>query len=116
MLTPFASAAGLGWGNFLEDMIMNAQVAYSSGRAYVLTYSHLAPKCSTLILWPRAADRFVFDNFTWDRDRTDYSQFKYNGNLIPAQVPLSALISGESTLLFLGVVHRFEGFRCPDRL
>ena len=25
--------AALGWGNYLEDLIMNAQIAYSSGRA-----------------------------------------------------------------------------------
>lgn len=60
--------SGLGWGNFLEDLIMNAQVAYSSGRS------------------------FVFDNFTWNRDNAEYSGFA--GKLIPSQIPLSALISG----------------------
>lgn len=35
---------------------------------------------------------FVFDNFTWNRDGSLYSDF--NGKLIPSQIPLSALISG----------------------
>ncbi|KIP04154.1 hypothetical protein PHLGIDRAFT_25752 [Phlebiopsis gigantea 11061_1 CR5-6] len=47
---------------------MNAQVAYSSGRA------------------------FVYDNYTWNRDNTEYSEF--SGKPIPSQIPLSALISG----------------------
>ncbi|GJE89688.1 O-fucosyltransferase family protein [Phanerochaete sordida] len=60
--------SGLGWGNYLEDLIMNAQVAYSSGRS------------------------FVFDNFTWNRDNSEYSG--WDSKLIPSQIPLSALISG----------------------
>jgi hypothetical protein len=37
--------------------------------------------------------RFVFDDYTWDKDTTEpYST--YNGKLIPARIPLSAIISG----------------------
>ena len=91
---------------------MNAQVAYSSGRAYVSDHSYHKAKLFVLILCSCAADRFVFDNFTWDRDRTDYSKFEFNGNLIPAQVPLSALISGELGVLSLDAVRNFDGIRC----
>lgn len=38
-------------------------------------------------------NRFVFDNFTWDRDGPEFSD--YNGKLIPARIPMSAMISGE---------------------
>ncbi|KIP11864.1 hypothetical protein PHLGIDRAFT_98965 [Phlebiopsis gigantea 11061_1 CR5-6] len=58
---------GLGWGNYMQDLIFNAQLAYSSGRA------------------------FVFDNYTWNRDGSEYTD--YNGKLIPSQIPLSALIT-----------------------
>ncbi|KII84728.1 hypothetical protein PLICRDRAFT_179075 [Plicaturopsis crispa FD-325 SS-3] len=56
-----------GWGNALQELILNAHLAHSSGRA------------------------FVFDNYTWDRDGPDYSE--YNGHLIPSRIPLSAMIS-----------------------
>ena len=36
--------------------------------------------------------RFVFDNFTWALDGPEYVE--YNGKLIPARIPLSAIISG----------------------
>lgn len=38
--------------------------------------------------------RFVFDNYTWARDGPEYAA--YNGRLIPARIPLSAIISGMS--------------------
>ncbi|EKM48643.1 uncharacterized protein PHACADRAFT_266233 [Phanerochaete carnosa HHB-10118-sp] len=57
-----------GFGNFMQDMIMNAQLVYETGRSY------------------------VFDNFTWDRDGPEYAQF--GGKTIPSRIPLSALISG----------------------
>ena len=41
--------------------------------------------------------RNVFDDFTWDRDGPEYS--KWGDNLIPSRIPLSALISGMSSLL-----------------
>ncbi|KAJ3571211.1 hypothetical protein NP233_g3911 [Leucocoprinus birnbaumii] len=58
---------GVGWGNAMQEMILNAQLAYESGRS------------------------FVFDDYTWNREET-YSE--YNGKLIPARVPLSALVAG----------------------
>ncbi|EKM56441.1 uncharacterized protein PHACADRAFT_253563 [Phanerochaete carnosa HHB-10118-sp] len=58
---------GLGWGNYMQDLVFNAQLAYRTGRA------------------------FVFDNYTWNRDGSEYTD--YNGKLIPSQIPLSALIS-----------------------
>ncbi|PSR92063.1 hypothetical protein PHLCEN_2v4779, partial [Hermanssonia centrifuga] len=57
-----------GWGNFMQDMMMNAVLVYATGRSY------------------------VFDNYTWDRDGGDYAE--YNGKKIPSRIPLSALISG----------------------
>ncbi len=41
LISPLSRYTALGWGNYLEDLIMNAQIAYSSGRAYV--YSVLFP-------------------------------------------------------------------------
>lgn len=35
---------------------------------------------------------FVFDNYTWNPDGPDYSDF--NGKLIPSRIPLSAIMSG----------------------
>jgi len=57
-----------GFGNFMQDMVMNAQLTYATGRGY------------------------VFDNFTWDRDGPDYAE--WGGKKIPSRIPLSALISG----------------------
>ncbi|KAG2147827.1 uncharacterized protein EDB93DRAFT_1145545 [Suillus bovinus] len=57
-----------GWGNAMQELVMNAALAHATKRA------------------------FVFDNFTWDRDAPDYSTF--NGKLIPTRIPLSAIISG----------------------
>jgi len=61
--------------------------------------------CSSSILCrPRAAltprllffSRYVFDNYTWDKTSDDFSSF--NGKPIPARVPLTALLSGTSSL------------------
>ncbi|KAJ6562658.1 hypothetical protein B0H19DRAFT_1069255 [Mycena capillaripes] len=60
--------SGFGWGNYMEEMIIDAYLAYAANRAY------------------------VFDNYTWDRDGPEISQ--WNGKPIPARIPLSALISG----------------------
>ncbi|KAH9947084.1 hypothetical protein B0H21DRAFT_740272 [Amylocystis lapponica] len=57
-----------GWGNAMQELLMNAFLAYSSGRS------------------------FVFDNYTWNREGPDYTD--YNGHLIPSRIPLSALITG----------------------
>ncbi|OJA20557.1 hypothetical protein AZE42_09786 [Rhizopogon vesiculosus] len=57
-----------GWGNAMQELLMNAVLAHTTRRA------------------------LVFDNFTWERDAPDYST--YNGKLIPARIPLSAIISG----------------------
>lgn len=35
---------------------------------------------------------YVYDDFTWDIDGRNYSQF--NGKLIPARIPLSTMLSG----------------------
>ncbi|KAF7760911.1 hypothetical protein Agabi119p4_10320 [Agaricus bisporus var. burnettii] len=64
----FANQAwGAGWGNIMQQIVMNAQLAYASGRT------------------------FVFDSYTWKRDGK-YAEF--NGKLIPSQIPLSALLAG----------------------
>ncbi|EMD32587.1 hypothetical protein CERSUDRAFT_161539 [Gelatoporia subvermispora B] len=57
-----------GWGNAMQELLLNSYVAYKSGRS------------------------FVFDNYTWNRDGSDYTDF--NGHLIPSRIPFSALISG----------------------
>ncbi|KIK92982.1 hypothetical protein PAXRUDRAFT_34289 [Paxillus rubicundulus Ve08.2h10] len=57
-----------GWGNAMQELIVNALLAHDSNRA------------------------FVFDNFTWQRNGSEYAE--YNGKLIPSRIPLSAIISG----------------------
>ncbi|KAG2144520.1 hypothetical protein DEU56DRAFT_790022 [Suillus clintonianus] len=57
-----------GWGNAMQELVMNAVLAHATKRA------------------------FVFDNFTWERNAPDYSTF--NGKLIPSRIPLSAIIGG----------------------
>ncbi|TFY81740.1 hypothetical protein EWM64_g2281 [Hericium alpestre] len=60
---------GLGWGNVMQEQILNAHLAYTVKATY------------------------VFDNYTWDCCSSDgYSE--YNGNLIPAYIPMTALIAG----------------------
>ncbi|KAI0668526.1 hypothetical protein C8Q78DRAFT_1098866 [Trametes maxima] len=59
---------GVGWGNVLQEIILNAHLAYKAKRA------------------------FVFYNYTWNDDGSDYSN--YNGKPIPSRIPLSALIRG----------------------
>ncbi|KAF7298655.1 hypothetical protein MIND_00812700 [Mycena indigotica] len=57
-----------GWGNYMQEMVLNAYLAYASGRAY------------------------VFDNFTWEEGGPEIAD--WNGHAIPARIPLSAFISG----------------------
>ncbi|KIK62348.1 hypothetical protein GYMLUDRAFT_72588 [Collybiopsis luxurians FD-317 M1] len=57
-----------GWGNVLQEMLLNTHLAYLSGRS------------------------FVFDNYTWDRSQSEYSSF--NGKTIPSRVPVSTMLSG----------------------
>ncbi|KAI0312187.1 hypothetical protein OF83DRAFT_1176867 [Amylostereum chailletii] len=65
----------VGWGNSMQEMIMNAHLAWKSGRTY------------------------VFYNYTWDRHaKGDYSHF--GANVIPARIPLTALVDGEVMLYF----------------
>ncbi|KAL6307767.1 hypothetical protein BKA93DRAFT_727030 [Sparassis latifolia] len=52
----------------MQELLLNSFLAYNSGRSY------------------------VFDNYTWNRDGSDYTS--YNGRLIPSRIPLSALIQG----------------------
>ncbi|KAH7908997.1 hypothetical protein BJ138DRAFT_1156325 [Hygrophoropsis aurantiaca] len=59
---------GSGWGNAMQELLVNAMLAHATKRA------------------------FVFDNFTWDQDGPDYSEF--NGKKIPSRIPLSAIIGG----------------------
>ncbi|KAH9935714.1 uncharacterized protein B0H18DRAFT_1082401 [Fomitopsis serialis] len=59
---------GNGWGNAMQDLLLNAYLAYRSGRS------------------------FVFNNYTWEEGVSDYSL--YNFRPIPARIPLTALIQG----------------------
>ncbi|THV07951.1 hypothetical protein K435DRAFT_772286 [Dendrothele bispora CBS 962.96] len=57
-----------GWGNVLQEMIVNAHLAYATKRA------------------------FVFYNYTWDHHESEYSSF--NGKKIPSRTPVSTMLSG----------------------
>ncbi|KAJ7112026.1 hypothetical protein C8R43DRAFT_153314 [Mycena crocata] len=59
-----------GWGNYMQEMVLNAYLAYAAKRAY------------------------VFDNYTWARTGPEISTFHTTGKEIPARIPLSAIISG----------------------
>ncbi|KAH8099844.1 hypothetical protein BXZ70DRAFT_222109 [Cristinia sonorae] len=59
---------GVGWGNFMQELVLDAYLAHKAGRA------------------------FVFDNYTWNRHGPEYSEF--GGKLIPSRIPLSVLIAG----------------------
>lgn len=65
-LTELSVASG--WGNALQEMILNTHLAYLSGRS------------------------FVFDNYTWDRSPSEYSTF--NGKTILSRVPVSTMLAG----------------------
>ncbi|KAG9309932.1 hypothetical protein JVU11DRAFT_6199 [Chiua virens] len=58
----------VGWGNVMQDYILSYVLAHSCNRS------------------------FVFDDYTWANDGTEYSHF--NGKLIPSRIPLNALIQG----------------------
>ncbi|KAJ7701184.1 hypothetical protein B0H17DRAFT_924778 [Mycena rosella] len=62
------SGTRFGWGNYMQEMVLNAYLAYAAQRAY------------------------VFDNYTWDRGGEDITS--WGGKAIPARIPLSAFISG----------------------
>ncbi|KAL7284994.1 hypothetical protein ACG7TL_000083 [Trametes sanguinea] len=59
---------GCGWGNAMQELILNAYMAYKSNRS------------------------FVFANYTWNDNGSKYSE--YNGKKIPSLIPYSALIRG----------------------
>ncbi|KAJ8468278.1 hypothetical protein ONZ51_g9748 [Trametes cubensis] len=59
---------GSGWGNIFQEVLLNAYLSHKANRA------------------------FVFYNYTWNDDGSDYSD--YNGKPIPSRIPLSALIRG----------------------
>ncbi|EJF63735.1 hypothetical protein DICSQDRAFT_54612 [Dichomitus squalens LYAD-421 SS1] len=61
-------ASKCGWGNAMQELFLNAYLAYRTNRA------------------------FVFDNYTWSRGESDYSL--YNLKPIPSRIPLTALIQG----------------------
>ncbi|KAH9936916.1 hypothetical protein B0H21DRAFT_698938 [Amylocystis lapponica] len=58
----------VGWNNVMQELMLNALVAYASNRS------------------------FVFYNYEWRLDGTKYST--YRGKLIPSQIPITALLSG----------------------
>ncbi|OSX66839.1 hypothetical protein POSPLADRAFT_1129442 [Postia placenta MAD-698-R-SB12] len=63
-------ARGVGWGNVMQEMLLNHQLALKAGRS------------------------FVFTNYTWDDSGKPYSNF--HGSSIPSTIPVSALIRGPS--------------------
>ncbi|THV05823.1 hypothetical protein K435DRAFT_789854 [Dendrothele bispora CBS 962.96] len=60
---------GLGWGNVLQEMVLNAHLAYLTKRS------------------------FVFYNYTWDTRESDYSYYNEK-TIIPSRVPVSVMLSG----------------------
>ncbi|KAH9894968.1 hypothetical protein C8Q73DRAFT_790163 [Cubamyces lactineus] len=56
-------APALGWGNAVQEHILNAYLAYKAGRS------------------------FVFGNFTWNDDGSPYSDYEGSGKIIPSQYP-----------------------------
>ncbi|KAH9934094.1 uncharacterized protein BXZ73DRAFT_46087 [Epithele typhae] len=64
-------ARGTGWGNGMEEYLLNAYIAYKAGRS------------------------FVFSNYTWNADGSLYSD--YNGKKIPSTIPYSAIVRGYFT-------------------
>ncbi|KAH9896922.1 hypothetical protein C8Q73DRAFT_642760 [Cubamyces lactineus] len=61
-------ASKCGWGNAMQELFLNAYLAYRTDRA------------------------FVFDNYTWSRGESDYSL--YNLKPIPSRIPLTAFMRG----------------------
>ena len=59
-----------------------------------------SPKDFVYSFAQRGIARFVFYNYTWDLEGPDYST--YNGHLIPARIPISAIISGTFSSLLAG--------------
>ncbi|KAH9948571.1 hypothetical protein B0H21DRAFT_229446 [Amylocystis lapponica] len=57
-----------GWNNVMQELMLNALVAYASNRS------------------------FVFYNYAWRTDGTKYAI--YNEHVIPSQIPITALLSG----------------------
>ncbi|KAI6014964.1 hypothetical protein EDC04DRAFT_2952265 [Pisolithus marmoratus] len=74
-----------GWGNSMQELLVNALLSHTVNRAYVYPINLLAIR-------PLISSQFCFDNYTWDPDGPDYSL--YNGKLIPSRIPHSAIISG----------------------
>ncbi|KAF8189958.1 hypothetical protein K438DRAFT_1592841 [Mycena galopus ATCC 62051] len=62
------------WGDYMQEMLLNAYLAYAARRAY------------------------VFDNYTWERDGPEivswYGYSMSTPTRMPARIPLSAFISG----------------------
>ena len=85
-----------GWGNYFEELIMNAHLAYRLKRSYVSSLSVSKGYMSNSL-------RFVFYNHTWNMDGSLYSD--YNGKPIPSQIPLSAILRGKRAWNFLSSVH-----------
>ncbi|TCD70094.1 hypothetical protein EIP91_004823, partial [Steccherinum ochraceum] len=57
-----------GWGNALQELLLDAHVAYRSKRS------------------------FVFHPYTWNNDGSNYTG--YGDHLIPSKVPITALLAG----------------------
>ena len=88
---------GLGWGNAMEEMLLNAHLAYLSNRTCALSTSSPSLAAHVISSFSQSGS-YVFENYTWDKTVSgDISSF--NGKKIPARVPLTALLSGASPFL-----------------
>ncbi|CDO72791.1 hypothetical protein BN946_scf184994.g44 [Trametes cinnabarina] len=89
---------GLGWGNAVQEHILNAYLAFKAGRS------------------------FVFGNFTWNDDGSLYSDYEGTGKLIPSQIPYSVFLRGKYLPFHYGVnaplavSKAYFDYLCPNRL
>ncbi|CDO74834.1 hypothetical protein BN946_scf185022.g4 [Trametes cinnabarina] len=83
----FLFVAGCGWGNAMQELVLNAYMAYKSNRSYANSARPVVGPSSSPSIFS-----FVFANYTWNDNGSPYSD--YNGKKIPSLIPYSALIRG----------------------
>jgi hypothetical protein len=95
VFTHLAGFQEVGWGNSMQEMIVNAHVAYRSNRMCV--------RCLTCATHTHTPDRYTMYNYTWDNHiKSDYSRFSegfFKHTKIPARIPITAIAAGASLSL-----------------
>lgn len=85
----------------MEEMILNAYLAYAAQRAYVYLLYRLPPGGHSFTC------SYVFDNYTWEQG--GYELSFQDGYAMPARIPLSAFISGEALLILHCLYSQYTG-------